>query len=110
MSTDVSPTNTGYVYAIESAAFPGFVKIGRTNNVKRRLEAINFSLPINQYELVASFSTYNAVMDEKLTQEHFKKFCFETEYFKISDDDKQQVINFCLMKATNDFVFWRIWW
>jgi len=57
MSTDVAPTNIGYVYAIESAAFPGFVKIGRTNNVKRRIEAISFSLPINQYELVASFST-----------------------------------------------------
>jgi len=76
MSTDVSPTNTGYVYAIESAAFPGFIKIGRTNNVKRHIEAINFSLPINQYELVASFSTYKCCLDEKLTQEHAKDFSF----------------------------------
>jgi len=39
-----------------------------------------------------------------------KIFVFDQEYFKISDDDKQQLINFYLMKAPNDFVFWRIWW
>lgn len=103
MSTDVAPTNIGYVYAIESAAFPGFIKIGRTNNVKRRIEAINFSLPINQYELVASFSTHNSVLDEKLTHDHFKNFRFEREYFKLSGDDKQELINY-FMKAQNVFV------
>ena len=39
-----------------------------------------------------------------------KIFVFDQEYFKISDDDKQQLINFYLMKAPNVFVFWRIWW
>jgi len=79
MSTEIISNNATsppqYVYAIESAAFPGFVKIGRTNNIKRRIEAINFSLPIKQYELLASFSTY-AVLDEKIAHDHFINFQF----------------------------------
>ena len=103
MSVDAAATNVGYVYAIESAAFPGFVKIGRTNNIKRRLEAINFSMPINQYELITYFPTHNAVAEERNAHEFFKSFRFEREYFKIGGEDRQQIFNYFL-KGQNAFV------
>lgn len=103
MSTDLASTHVGYVYAIESAAFPGFVKIGRTNNVKTRIEAINMSLPIHPYTIIACFPTTNALLAEKLVHEHFKSFSYKQDYFKVESEDRQRILDY-FMKAFSAFV------
>lgn len=87
-----------YVYLFQSAAFPDYVKIGRTQNIKTRLVQINCSMPIHPYELVTYFTSFDPVRDEAEAHEHFKNYRVAREFFKIS---KEEVIPYFLAKQNN---------
>jgi len=87
-----------YVYLFQSAAFPEYVKIGRTQNIKTRLVQINCSMPIHPYELVTYFTSFDPVRDEAEAHEHFKNYRVAREFFKIS---KEEVIPYFLAKQNN---------
>ena len=45
---------TGYIYAFKNPAFKGWVKIGKTNNLKNRLRSFNTGSPLKDFECVHS--------------------------------------------------------
>jgi len=42
----------GFIYLVRSSAFPGFIKIGRTSDMNKRLTAYNSDTPYNAASLV----------------------------------------------------------
>jgi len=80
-------TPTSYVYLLHSDAFPDYVKIGRANDIKRRLIGINCSMPERPYQLVTYFATENSVRDEAEAHRHFAKYRTIREFFKIKKED-----------------------
>lgn len=87
-----------YVYLFYSAAFPDYVKIGRTQNIRSRLIQINCSMPEHPYQLVTYFTSFDPVRDEAEAHRHFKKYRAVREFFKIS---KEEVIPYFLEKQNH---------
>lgn len=73
-----------YVYAMESEAFPGLLKIGRTKNLDQRMRGCNtFSAP-KPFKLVASTPTMDSKRDEKVTHNFFQKKHEAGEFYRVS--------------------------
>jgi len=43
----------GWLYILQSKAFPGFIKLGRTTDLKKRLASYNSNSPFNHVEILA---------------------------------------------------------
>lgn len=84
----------GFVYMIESEAFPNFVKIGRAQNLEQRLDQINFAIPIMQYHLVACFETEDCVYSENQAQKHFYTYHHSREFFVMNSEEKAEAIKY----------------
>lgn len=76
-----------YVYLLHSAAFPDYVKIGYTKNIRTRLHSINSVMPEHPYELVSYFSTFDPVADEAEAHKHFAKYRTVREFFKMPKEE-----------------------
>ena len=75
---------TGFVYGTVSAAFPGMVKIGRTKDINKRLQAANtFSAPA-PHVVIAITPSFDYVRDERLAHDYFKEFRREGEFFEVT--------------------------
>lgn len=78
---------SGYVYVFTNPAFPNMVKIGRTNNVDKRLKGLSASsgtpLP---FECAYSVKVTNPALLEANTHAHFLDFRVNQsrEFFKVS--------------------------
>lgn len=78
---------SGYVYVFTNPAFPDIVKIGRTNNVDKRLRSLSASsgtpLP---FECAYSVKVTNPMLLESNTHTHFLDFRVNQsrEFFKVS--------------------------
>lgn len=78
---------SGYVYVFTNPAFPDIVKIGRTNNVDKRLRGLSASsgtpLP---FECAYSVKVTNPMLLEANTHTHFLDFRVNQsrEFFKVS--------------------------
>lgn len=78
---------SGYVYVFTNPAFPDIVKIGRTNNVDKRLRSLSASsgtpLP---FECAYSVKVTNPMLLEANTHTHFLDFRVNQsrEFFKVS--------------------------
>jgi len=91
MMEDVPPTS--YIYATHSVAFPGLVKIGRSRNVKARLESGNTFIAPAPHVLIAMAPTFDDVRDEAEAHAHFSKFRKEGEFFKISHEEAKNYLD-----------------
>lgn len=75
---------TEYIYAMQSAAFPDLIKIGRTCDITKRLQnAKTFTAP-NPFYLVALTPTLDSVRDEKKAHDHFADKRDAGEFFRIT--------------------------
>ncbi len=80
---------SGYVYVFTNPAFPNMVKIGRTNNVDKRLKGLSASsgtpLP---FECAYSVKVANPTLLEANTHTHFLQFRVNEarEFFNVSAD------------------------
>lgn len=80
---------SGYVYVFTNPAFPNMVKIGRTNNVDKRLKGLSASsgtpLP---FECAYSVKVTNPALLEANTHAHFVEFRVNEarEFFNVSAD------------------------
>jgi T5orf172 domain len=72
-----------YVYAVKSEAFPEYIKIGRTYDLKKRIDSINTSMPIHPYRLLAAFETFDSKVEELKAHKHFNKYRGSGEFFKV---------------------------
>jgi hypothetical protein len=78
------------VYALCSENFPGVKKIGTTSKPMRvRLSNINCGLPVNPFEVVVTFKTFDGMASEKEAHEYFDKQHVNKEFFKLSSDEVQ---------------------
>ena len=75
---------TAYIYAFYSDAFPGLLKIGRSQNVNARLSSANTFAAPKPYRVLCMAPTFDAVRDEATTHAHFAKFRREGEFFEVS--------------------------
>jgi len=75
---------SAYVYAFYSDAFPGLLKIGRSQNVNARLSSANTFAAPKPYTVLCMAPTFDAVRDEATTHAHFAQFRREGEFFEVS--------------------------
>ncbi len=78
---------TKYVYAVKSVAFPGLIKIGRTQNVRERLSQLNTSCAPCPFVVVVVSPTLDCVRDEKMAHEFFSLQRREGEFFSVSESE-----------------------
>ena len=78
---------TAYIYATYSEAFPGLLKIGRSQNVKARLASANTFTAPAPHRLVCMAPTFDVVRDELSTHVHFAKFRREGEFFAVEREE-----------------------
>ena len=84
-------TSIGYVYATQSEAFPGLIKIGYTADIKARLSQLNTACAPAPHVLVAVAPTFDMQRDEKEAHEFFSTVRMQGEFFAVN---KLQVMNF----------------
>ena len=84
---------TGFVYCLQSDAYPDLLKIGRSKNVTERLAAFNTGCAPMPLRLVAQVKTLNAVRDEKRAHAHFASVRKEGEYFRTTVAEVQTFFN-----------------
>ena len=75
----------GYVYATQSTAFPGLIKIGRTVDVDARLISLNTSCAPVPHMVVAVAPTLDNIRDEKMAHQFFASKRVQGEFFEISE-------------------------
>ena len=84
MQSSIKPE---YVYAAQSSAFPGLLKIGRTNNLDVRIRSsATFSAP-SPFKIVASVSTMNSKRDEFRAHNYFAHRRHAGEFFYVTVDE-----------------------
>lgn len=93
----------GVIYILYNSAM-NIWKIGKTRNIKRRIEQINTSIPIKkyQYKLMGSFTSRNLIKDE--TTIHcklrtvFKKY--KREFYKIKTNKRKELFSIIQQNIT----------
>lgn len=78
---------TFYVYATKSPAFPGLIKIGKTENVERRVCQLNTSCAPSPHVVVAVAQTFDKDRDEKTAHMFFASARRAGEFFALQDAD-----------------------
>lgn len=76
---------TCYVYATKSPAFPGLVKIGKTENVVRRVSQLNTSCAPAPHVIVAVAPTFDEDRDERSAHAFFSDKRCQGEFFALDD-------------------------
>lgn len=79
--------HTDYVYATKSAAFPGLIKIGKTQDVKQRLSQLNTACAPAPHVIVAVAPTFNHSRDEKVAHAFFSDKRRAGEFFELDDTE-----------------------
>ena len=76
----------GYIYIISNIAFPGFVKIGVTENIKFRLKSYQTADPKRSYKVEFFIYHPDAYGAEKRIREMMKYFALsqKNEWFECS--------------------------
>ena len=75
----------GYLYIIENDAFPGWVKIGTTGNLKKRLQTYQTGTPFRNYRIVYSLERPEYKLAERRLRETMEPFSLDrkNEWYKI---------------------------
>ena len=75
----------GYLYIVTNDAFPGFVKVGCTENLNSRLRAYQTSDPNRGYKMVYNIEHPDCFAAEKRIKESMKHFAFsqKNEWYEI---------------------------
>jgi hypothetical protein len=76
---------TNYVYATKSPAFPGLVKIGKTEHVPRRVSQLNTSCAPSPHAVVAVAPSFDQSRDERTAHAFFASARREGEFFELDD-------------------------
>jgi hypothetical protein len=77
---------SGYLYIISNKAWPGYLKVGVTENLNKRLSTYQTASPHRDYILEYSLHHPRYLEAEKKIKEVMKMFASETlnEWYKIS--------------------------
>jgi hypothetical protein len=88
------PDQPGYVYAVTHPAFPGYVKVGRAVDPRKRLQGYNTSCPRNQFSLAFTIHYENHKLAEIAIHDRLRGLRGDAtgEWFKAHPDDIFQII------------------
>jgi hypothetical protein len=78
---------TFYIYATQSPAFPGLIKIGKTVDVANRLSSLNTSCAPAPHVIVGVAQTFDKDRDEREAHAFFSSARREGEFFQLEDKD-----------------------
>jgi hypothetical protein len=78
---------TCYMYATRSPAFPGLIKIGKTQNIGARLAQLNTACAPAPHVIVAVAPTFNQDRDEKTAHAFFSSARRKGEFFELEDTE-----------------------
>ena len=95
-------TAVEYVYGTVSDAFPGLVKIGRTQDLDARLVGMNTSCAPKPHRYIAIAPTYHAVRDERIMHSFFMDVREEGEFFRTSIESVKLVLARLVTAGYND--------
>ena len=76
---------TCYVYATKSPAFPGLIKIGKTENVARRLSQLNTSCAPAPHVIIAVAPSFDESRDERAAHAFFSDRRHQGEFFALDE-------------------------
>ena len=77
----------GWIYATESGAFPGLLKIGKTSHLKERLSNMNTSCAPLPYRYVAVVPSFDVHRDKCFAHGYFNSKRNEGEFFQVTVED-----------------------
>lgn len=97
-SHDMPQTN--YVYATKSPAFPGLIKIGKTENISNRVSQLNTACAPSPHVIVAVAPSFDEGRDERTAHAFFSDSRREGEFFELADET---VITFFTMHITAQY-------
>lgn len=86
-------SKAGFIYCLQSDAYPGMVKIGRSKNVSERLAALNTGCAPKPLRVVYKVPTMDAIRDEKRVHSHFASSRGEGEYFYATPVEVQKYLD-----------------
>ena len=95
------PPQTEFVYAIATDAFPGLVKIGRTNDISTRLCSLNTAVSPMPFYIVAIAPTLDSHRDEAKAHEHFQDCRVAGEFFRVSKEDVSKWLQGHILQVFN---------
>ena len=76
-----------YVYATQSQAFPGLLKIGKSCNVAKRVSTLNTGCAPSPHVVVALAPTFNPDRDESLAHTFYNSVREEGEFFRVTQEE-----------------------
>ena len=94
-----------FLYCIKSPSFPGWYKIGITQDIKSRLNQYNTSNPYRDYEVIDIYFAYRIRDVERRIIEALSNYANEVkcEWINIDKDKIQEIWN--LFKSANKATF-----
>jgi hypothetical protein len=84
---DMPVLAAGFVYAVKSPAFPGLIKIGKTQDIASRLRNLNTSCAPAPFVIVALASSFNHGQDELAAHAFFAHARKAGEFFELNDSE-----------------------
>jgi hypothetical protein len=81
------PVHARYVYAVKSPAYPGLIKIGKTQDIVSRLSCLNVGNAPLPFVIVALAASFDYRRDELAAHAHFAHARREGEFFELKDSD-----------------------
>ena len=76
-----------FIYAVKSPAFPGLIKIGRTQDIVSRLSNLNTACAPAPFVIVALAYSFDTVRDERAAHAFFAHARKEGEFFELEDSE-----------------------
>jgi len=83
----VSKEDQGFVYVLTHPAFPGSVKVGRTNSPRQRLSTYNTGCPGRRYKFAAVVPVHDAASAESAAAELLRGHALLGEWFQLHPTD-----------------------
>lgn len=100
LATPERLATAGFIYGVVHPKFPGYVKIGRTNNVSKRLTQYNTGCPKRRYQLAFAVECLDAFSAEIEAHRRLDGFRMAgTEWFAIHPTDAHHLIE-ALIRGT----------
>lgn len=85
--------SSDHVYVVSQIGLNGYYKIGITNNMKSRLSNFNNVAPIG-INVEVCIESEDTPLIEKYFHQYFKDYNSNLEWYKLSDDQLQELINY----------------
>lgn len=75
----------GYLYLITNSAWPGWIKVGTTKNIKHRVRSYQTGSPFRDYQVVYSVKHPDYLLAEKRIRQQMEYFASDirNEWFKV---------------------------